>query len=123
MGNIPFLVTNADAATVYAKFWIEKIKGPTPDTGFLQLQYVQTVFLNFPLIKPGAPPVPLVLASRLGGNAAKDVRGSMNLRWEPLPLRSYPGRAFLPRRLDRKVTIRISPHRPGEPYQEIGVGP
>ena len=27
------------------------------------------------------------------------------------------------RRLDRKVTIRISPHRPGEPYQEIGVGP
>jgi predicted XRE-type DNA-binding protein len=26
------------------------------------------------------------------------------------------------RRLDRKVTIRISPHRPGEPYQEIGVG-
>ena len=27
------------------------------------------------------------------------------------------------RRLDRKVTIHISPHRPGEPYQEIGVGP
>ena len=26
------------------------------------------------------------------------------------------------RRLDRKVTIRISPHRPGEPYQEIGIG-
>ena len=26
------------------------------------------------------------------------------------------------RRLDRKVTIRISPHRPGEPYQDIGVG-
>ncbi len=26
------------------------------------------------------------------------------------------------RRLDRKVTIRISPHHPGEPYQEIGVG-
>ncbi len=26
------------------------------------------------------------------------------------------------RRLDRKVTIRISPRRPGEPYQEIGVG-
>ena len=23
------------------------------------------------------------------------------------------------RRLDRKVTIRISPHRPGEPYQEV----
>jgi predicted XRE-type DNA-binding protein len=27
------------------------------------------------------------------------------------------------KRLDRKVTIRISQHRPGEPYQEIGVGP
>ena len=26
------------------------------------------------------------------------------------------------RRLDRKVTIRISPHRPGEPYQEVGFG-
>src|SRR5436309_11005259 len=26
------------------------------------------------------------------------------------------------RRLDRKVTIRISPHKPGEPYQEIGFG-
>ena len=24
------------------------------------------------------------------------------------------------KRLDRKVTIRISPHKPGEPYQEIG---
>jgi len=27
-----------------------------------------------------------------------------------------------PKRLDRKVTIRISLHKPGEPYQEIGVG-
>jgi predicted XRE-type DNA-binding protein len=27
------------------------------------------------------------------------------------------------RRLDRKVTIQISPHRPGEPYQEIGFAP
>jgi predicted XRE-type DNA-binding protein len=26
------------------------------------------------------------------------------------------------KRLDRKVTIRISPQKPGEPYQEIGVG-
>ena len=25
-------------------------------------------------------------------------------------------------RLDHKVTIRISQHRPGEPYQEIGIG-
>jgi predicted XRE-type DNA-binding protein len=27
------------------------------------------------------------------------------------------------KRLDRKVTIRISPHRRGEPYQEIGLAP
>jgi predicted XRE-type DNA-binding protein len=26
------------------------------------------------------------------------------------------------KRLDRKVTIQISPHHPGEPYQEIGFG-
>jgi len=25
-------------------------------------------------------------------------------------------------RLDRKVTIQISPHKPGEPYQEVGFG-
>jgi hypothetical protein len=53
LSNIPFLVTNANAATVYATFWIEKIAGPNADTSFLQLQYVQTVFLNFPVIKPG----------------------------------------------------------------------
>jgi predicted XRE-type DNA-binding protein len=27
------------------------------------------------------------------------------------------------RRLDRKVTIQITTHNPGEPYQEIGFGP
>jgi predicted XRE-type DNA-binding protein len=26
------------------------------------------------------------------------------------------------KRLDRKVTIHISPHRPGEPFQEVGFG-
>jgi predicted XRE-type DNA-binding protein len=26
------------------------------------------------------------------------------------------------KRLDRKVTIQISPHRPGEPFQEVGFG-
>ena len=26
------------------------------------------------------------------------------------------------RRLDRKVTIQITPHKPGEPYQEVGFG-
>jgi hypothetical protein len=50
--NIPFLQTNADAATMFATFWIEEISAPTK---FLQLQYVQTVFLNFPVL--GANPV------------------------------------------------------------------
>jgi predicted XRE-type DNA-binding protein len=27
------------------------------------------------------------------------------------------------KRLERKVTIRISPHKPGEPYQDIGFRP
>jgi hypothetical protein len=45
--NIPFLQTNADAATMFATFWIEEISAPTK---FLQLQYVQTVFLNFPVL-------------------------------------------------------------------------
>jgi hypothetical protein len=27
------------------------------------------------------------------------------------------------KRLDRKVTIRISPHQTGEPYQEVGFTP
>ena len=54
--NIPFLLTNAEAKTMFATFWIEKIKGPTPDADFLQLQYVQTVFLNFPVMVPDQPP-------------------------------------------------------------------
>jgi hypothetical protein len=54
--NIPFLTTNANAATLFATFWIEKIEGPTADTHIMQLQYVQTVFLNFPIIKPGEAP-------------------------------------------------------------------
>ncbi len=55
--NLPFLITNADSALVYATFWIEKV---TPKTGlhFMQLQYAQFVFLNFPavLIPSTAPP-------------------------------------------------------------------
>lgn len=55
--NLPFLVTNADSALVYATFWIEKV---TPKSGdhFMQLQYAQFVFLNFPavLIPSTAPP-------------------------------------------------------------------
>jgi len=45
--NIPFLTTNADAATVFATFWIEKVKHHHGGGHFLQLQYSQTVLLNF----------------------------------------------------------------------------
>jgi hypothetical protein len=45
--NIPSLQSNTDAATMFATFWIEEISEPTK---FLQLQYVQTVFLNFPVL-------------------------------------------------------------------------
>jgi hypothetical protein len=54
--NIAFLQTNANTALVFATFWIEKIKHPAHH--FMQLQYVQTVMLNFPLLKPGVAPVP-----------------------------------------------------------------
>ncbi|MGA7750526.1 MAG: heme-binding protein, partial [Gallionella sp.] len=46
--NMPFLVTNADAAVVFATFWIETIRDQAGS--FLQLQYVQTVLLNFPIL-------------------------------------------------------------------------
>jgi hypothetical protein len=47
--NIPFLGTNADAAQVSATFWIETVRMPDPyrERTFLQLQYTQTVLLNF----------------------------------------------------------------------------
>lgn len=47
--NIPFLRTNADVGHVSATFWIETVQFPAPhsDRHFLQLQYTQTVFLNF----------------------------------------------------------------------------
>lgn len=54
--NITFLETNADAAIVFATFWIETIKHPVRH--FMQLQYVQTVILNFPILAAGKPPVP-----------------------------------------------------------------
>ncbi len=47
--NIPFLVTNAEVAQVSAIVWIEKVQYPDPfnDRHYLQLQYTQTVLLNF----------------------------------------------------------------------------
>jgi hypothetical protein len=70
--NIPFLQgvgptghPNADAATLFATFWIEKIQGPTADSGFVQLQYVQTVFLNFPIVTPGSTPGSINIGANL----------------------------------------------------------
>jgi hypothetical protein len=38
---------NANAALVTATFWIETVQGPAGGPDFLQLQYTQTVLLNF----------------------------------------------------------------------------
>jgi len=46
--NIPFLAANADAALMFATFWIERIRHPARP--IMQLQYVQTVILNFPIL-------------------------------------------------------------------------
>lgn len=53
--NIPFLEANADASTVVATFWIEKIAGVDEADDFMQLQYVQTVLLDFPPASGAAP--------------------------------------------------------------------
>jgi hypothetical protein len=48
IGNIPFIVTNADVTRFDATFWIETIENPGSDGGtFLQLQYTQKVILDF----------------------------------------------------------------------------
>jgi hypothetical protein len=44
--NIPFLVSNANASQLDAIFWIETVQQPD-GTQFLQLQYTQTIILNF----------------------------------------------------------------------------
>ncbi len=55
IGNTPFLLENANAAMVYATFWIEKISHPNRRP-FMQLQYAQMVLLNFPAnLVPGKP--------------------------------------------------------------------
>jgi hypothetical protein len=44
--NIPFVVSNANAIQLDAIFWIETVKQPD-GSSFMQLQYTQTVILNF----------------------------------------------------------------------------
>jgi hypothetical protein len=46
ISNISFLVPNADVGTVTATFWLERVTNPQ-GASFLQLQYSQTVMLNF----------------------------------------------------------------------------
>ena len=46
LGNIPFLAPNAEVAQVNATFWLERVTNPA-GASFLQLQYSQTVLLNF----------------------------------------------------------------------------
>lgn len=46
IANIPFLISNADAAEMSSTFWIEKVSDEFGHT-HLQLQYSQTVLLNF----------------------------------------------------------------------------
>jgi hypothetical protein len=46
IGNIPFIVQNANAVSLESVFAIERVQGPL-DTEFLQLQYSQTALLNF----------------------------------------------------------------------------
>jgi hypothetical protein len=45
--NTFFLTENASANHVTATFWIERVKKPHTDGHFLQLQYTQTVMLDF----------------------------------------------------------------------------
>jgi hypothetical protein len=62
--NIPFLQTNADVGGVFATFWIETVQDPDfPDRHFMQLQYTQTVLLNFPLDVPVTAANPAGLAN------------------------------------------------------------
>lgn len=49
--NIPFVNVNANANSLSAIFWIETVQN-TDGTTFLQLQYTQTVILDFPVFAP-----------------------------------------------------------------------
>ncbi|SHH65156.1 heme-binding protein [Flavobacterium defluvii] len=49
--NIPFVNVNANANSLSAIFWIETVQN-TDGSTFLQLQYTQTVILDFPVFAP-----------------------------------------------------------------------
>jgi hypothetical protein len=69
--NLPFLKTNADSALVFATFWIEKVTQKS-GTQFMQLQYAQFVFLQFPGILIPAP---------AGSKPPVSDRGKLNFNW------------------------------------------
>ena len=69
--NLPFLITNADSALVFATFWIEKVTQKS-GTQFMQLQYAQFVFLNFPAVLVPAP---------AGSKPPVSDRGKLNFSW------------------------------------------
>jgi hypothetical protein len=46
--NIPFVTRNANATSLHSIFWIETIMDPETQKTFQQLQYSQTVLLEFP---------------------------------------------------------------------------
>jgi hypothetical protein len=55
--NIPFIQVNANATSLTAIFWIETVQNADGST-FLQLQYTQTVILDFPVKGPdGVTPI------------------------------------------------------------------
>lgn len=49
--NIPFVDTNANANSFSAIFWIEVVEDSADQSKFVQLQYTQTVILEFVGIK------------------------------------------------------------------------
>lgn len=54
--NIPFVVTNANANSMSAIFWIETVQLPD-GRRFMQMQYTQTVILDFSVPGPTGEPV------------------------------------------------------------------
>jgi hypothetical protein len=55
LGNIPFLASNANAALMYATFWVERVSYRDREP-FMQLQYAQMTILEFPPLPSGHKP-------------------------------------------------------------------
>jgi hypothetical protein len=66
--NTFFLTENASANHVQATFWIEKVQKPHNDGHFMQLQYTQTVMLDFNGLR--WPHVSVATLRRQGGSGS-----------------------------------------------------